>query len=262
MQVLGGWLLGMLLVAAVGWALLRSNGLHDYHKTPMLSMVLGLMLACGWVGWYSLAGLGGHQQTWLILWESWVLLHLLAVCYPIQLSYALAPSKRAGGPPESPLSTSPQDYTPGWANSASSISSHQQLEFPAGPVGSLQSAPQRVGHPLVSGDGSSGREMGLPGQVGLERHPAMAAVAAAATTEAREPRQEDGAPSATLLWVAWQHCKLPLYCILMGTLLPALTGWLPFQLMQPDSPWAEPSAQIRPPHEASEWVDIPLEPNW
>ncbi|KAK9867873.1 hypothetical protein WJX84_007571 [Apatococcus fuscideae] len=49
--VLGGWLLGMLLVAAVGWALLRSNGLHDYHKTPMLSMVLGLMLACGWVGW-------------------------------------------------------------------------------------------------------------------------------------------------------------------------------------------------------------------
>ena len=94
LQVLGQWLLGMMGCAVIVLIIQRSNGLHDYHKTPILSMVLGLMLGCGCAGWYSLAGIGGHQLTWLACWETWILLHLLAVCYPTLLGNLLSPSQQ------------------------------------------------------------------------------------------------------------------------------------------------------------------------
>ncbi|KAK9821178.1 hypothetical protein WJX74_005295 [Apatococcus lobatus] len=217
-KVLGGWLLGMMACALVGWIIQRSTGLHDYHKTPILSMVLFLMLACGYAGWYSLGGLGGHQPTWLACWESWIFLHLLAVCYPIGLSNLLSPSKATHQPAHQPPAM-PQQHTAVADAACLGGSAQQPLHIAAGPAIQKDGAAQ--GSEIGNAAGSSGQ----------------------------------------VLSAFWQHCKKPLFCIFMGLMLPAVTGWLPCQIgLAQHAPIV--AFQQHVPPAGMDWVDIPLEPHW
>ncbi len=221
----------MIAVAVIGWIMRRSNSLREYHKTPMVSLVLGLMLACGWGGWYSVAGLGGHQATWLLCWESWTLLHLLAASYPSTLSSALKAQK-----PQllrSQLSRHRDKSMNPRASAQGQTDVHN--------AGGLQST-----FPLLEDTADSGR---MRGEAGLQ------------PSEKTAPSRAEAQPK---VWQVLQHCKTPMYCIIMGLLLPALTGWLPFHIRAlPGSlqPAALPSAPLEIPPGLEEWA-IPLEPYW
>ena len=211
---MGAWLLGLMLFTAVGWTIRRSKGLHNYHKNPMLCMVLGLMLACGLAGWYSTAALGGQQAVWLSCWEIWTFLHLLAACNPTALSNILSPAQSVSHQPfEQP---------------------HAEIQHAARPDVNAQRPLHIAGSPVQ--------------QAGASQLAGVHSVLRGFSTKH--------------LSLVWQHCKKPLFCILMGLVIPVVTGWVPFQFSSAQP--AMPAVALRQtvPQGGLEWVDIPLEPHW
>ena len=262
-QVLSLWLLGMIAMAVIGWAIKRSSSLQEYHRTPMVSIVLGLMLACGWGGWYSLAGLGGHPFTWLACWETWTLLHLLAACYPTTLASILRCNSRARrsqpsiGRSITGRSRQTDNDRPGvTAVSHSQALQHQHDAYPASsaqPPSSalMQHATVDDGKVLTNGRGHS-QQSAMRADPGSKPH---LVAGQSITNDAR---------FWTQLWWVWQHCKMPLYCIIMGLLLPALTGWLPFKvssLLPSVMPSTNSGMSAGIDEREFEWA-MPLEPNW
>ena len=215
----------------------------------MVSMVLGLMVACGWGGWYSLGGLGGHQWTWLLCYETWTLLHLLASCYPTPLSSALKPQPFGITPSKAQATMRSQGF--GNQQSAAGGRGQRSMQLQNGnhlaSTGQLQSSAAQ-GDRASSGHMLTGAQQQQPGlQVAAGSHPQHTA-------------DQSAECWAHVRWI-WQHCKMPLYCIAMGVLLPALTGWLPFKISAL-LPAVVPSTSSETIHGMNGAGAFPVEPSW
>ena len=55
----------------------RLGLLREYHGMPVFKLGSALSILCGLAGYWAIRSLGGNATTWLVLWELWVLMHII-----------------------------------------------------------------------------------------------------------------------------------------------------------------------------------------
>lgn len=55
----------------------RLGLLREYHGMPVFKLGTALSILCGLAGYWAIRSLGGNATTWLVLWELWVLMHIV-----------------------------------------------------------------------------------------------------------------------------------------------------------------------------------------
>lgn len=60
--------------------------LREYHGMPVFKLGSALSILCGVAGYWAIKSLDGNAATWLVLWELWVLMHIVVTLLSQKLS--------------------------------------------------------------------------------------------------------------------------------------------------------------------------------
>ena len=86
----------VMLMLAVPWFVKKHGLLNDSMTQPMTGLILGLGVACGLIGQFSVGRVGGDNIAWLSMYWAWIAMHVLSIWFVHGL-YRSLNSEASGG---------------------------------------------------------------------------------------------------------------------------------------------------------------------